>query len=261
MPLKGIAPYVGGKRVLAGRIIKVIDAIPHRTYAEVFVGMGGVFFRRTRVPSAEIVNDLSSDVATLFRVLQRHYLAFVEMLRWQLTTRAEFERLVACAPETLTDLERAARFFYLQTITFGAKATSRNFGVEITTSGGFDVTRIVPQLEAYHLRLAGVTIERLAYADFLRRYDRSGTLFYLDPPYYGSEGYYGPGMFGRDDFERLAELLSTLKGRFVMSLNDLPETRRIFGQFILHSVPVTYGVGGGKKTVRRRELIITGREL
>ena len=257
-PLKGIAPYVGGKRILAGRIIKVIDAVPHRTYAEVFVGMGGVFFRRTRAPSAEIVNDLSSDVATLFRVLQRHYLAFVEMLRWQLTTRAEFERLVACDPATLTDLERAARFFYLQVLAFGGKPSGRNFGVEVTTSGAFDVTRLVPQLEAYHLRLAGVTIERLPYGEFLPRYDREGTLFYLDPPYFGSEHFYGRDLFGRDDFERLAGLLSNLKGRFVMSLNDHPDVRRIFGRFKLQSVPVNYTVAGGKHGRKpRRELIIT----
>jgi hypothetical protein len=99
---KGIAPYVGGKRVLASQLVERIEAIPHQTYAEAFVGMGGVFFRRRSVAKAEVLNDLSSDVATLFRVLQRHYLAFVEMLRWQLTTRAEFERLVATDPDTLT---------------------------------------------------------------------------------------------------------------------------------------------------------------
>lgn len=252
--LRGLAPYVGGKRVLAATIIKRIQEIPHTTYVEPFVGMGGVFFRRPERVRAEIINDLSGDVATLFRVLQRHYLPFVEMLRWQLTTRAEFERLVRTDPNTLTDLERAARFFYLQKTAFGGKVAGRNFGVSPGEGAAFDVTRIVPELEAYHLRLAGVVVERLPYADCIARYDRPATLFFLDPPYLGSEHYYGDGMFGRADFEALAEILRGLKGRFLMTLNDAPEVRAVFKGFAMQSAKVTYGVGGGQTA--SRELLI-----
>ncbi len=110
LPHPGLAPYVGGKRNLAPQIIRKIARIPHRTYAEPFMGMGGVFFRRPEPAPVEVVNDLSRDVDTFFRVLQRHYVAFLEMLRFQITCRREFERLVATDPATLTDLERAARF-------------------------------------------------------------------------------------------------------------------------------------------------------
>ncbi|MEI9885899.1 MAG: DNA adenine methylase [Rhizomicrobium sp.] len=255
-PLKGIAPYVGGKRLLAPHLVDLIETMPHTTYVEPFVGMGGVFFRRRSRPKLEVVNDLSGDVATLFRILQRHYLAFVEMLRWQLTTRSEFERLVACDPSTLTDLERAARFFYLQKTAFGGKVAGRNFGVSPGERGAFDVTRIIPELEAYHERLAGVVVERLPFDQLVPRYDRPGTFFFFDPPYMGSEHYYGKGMFGPEDFERLAGLLSALKGRFIMTLNDCPEARRVFGQFKLAKRGLTYGVSGGQ--TKATELIITG---
>lgn len=76
--------------------------------------MGGIFLRRQSRPSSEMINDRARDVANLFRILQRHYPQFLEILRFQLTVRAEFERLVATDPDTLTDLERAARFLYLQ---------------------------------------------------------------------------------------------------------------------------------------------------
>jgi DNA adenine methylase len=49
--------------------------------------MGGVFFRRDQRPS-EVINDWSEDVATFFRILQRHYVPFMDMLRWQVTSRA-----------------------------------------------------------------------------------------------------------------------------------------------------------------------------
>ena len=113
-PVNPPAPYLGGKRFLASTIIARIGEVDHGLYAEPFVGMGGVFFRRDRRPDAEVINDRNGDVVNLFRILQRHYAAFMDHLKFQLTSRREFERLSRTDPATLTDLERAARFLYLQ---------------------------------------------------------------------------------------------------------------------------------------------------
>jgi len=109
-PAIPVAAYLGGKRNLARAVITRLEAIPHLTYAEPFVGLGGVFLRRPFRARSEIINDVSRDVTTLFRVLQRRYVAFLDMLRWQITSRAEFERLSIENPDSLTDMERAARF-------------------------------------------------------------------------------------------------------------------------------------------------------
>lgn len=255
-PTVPVAGYIGGKRNLARRLIPVLQAIPHRCYAEPFVGLGGIFLRRELAPPAEVINDLSGDVATLFRVLQRHYEALMGELKYKLTARVEFERLVASDPDTLTDLERAARFLYLQKTGFGGKVKARSFGVDPSGPARFDVTKLGVILESVHERLAGVVIERLPYADFLRRYDRPETLFFLDPPYWDCEGDYGPGLFSRADFATLAEILLGLRGRFVMTLNDRPEVRDTFRAFAMAPVPVTYTIsGGGGKSVG--ELVIT----
>jgi DNA adenine methylase len=161
MPVNTPAAYRGGKRRLAARIIGRLGATPHHCYVEPFVGMGGVFLKRPFRAKAEVINDVSRDVATLFRVLQRHFQAFMDMLKWQVTSRAEFERLRAAEADTLTDLERAARFLYLQRTAFGGKVTGRNFGTSVTTGGRFDVNKLAGMLEEVHDRLSGVVIECL----------------------------------------------------------------------------------------------------
>jgi DNA adenine methylase len=257
-PVSPVAPYLGGKRNLAGRLTKLIEATPHRAYAEPFVGMGGVFLRRRTRPRAEAINDISGDVATLFRVLQRHYVAFIDMLKWQITSRAEFERLVKTDPTTLTDLERAARFLYLQRLAFGGKVAGRNFGVDARSPARFDITKLQSMLEEVHERLAPVTIERLPYADFIRRYDTPETLFYLDPPYWDCENDYGEGVFERADYERLAEQLSGISGQFILSINDTPGAREVFGRFHLDTAEVTYTIATAStgKGKRVGELIV-----
>jgi DNA adenine methylase len=257
-PIRPIAPYLGGKKNLARRICAIIDRDAHDTYAEPFVGMGGIFLRRARRPQAEFINDRGREVYTLFRMLQEHYVAFLDLLRFQITTQANFERLVAVDPETLTDLQRAARFLYLQRLAFGGKVRGQNFGLATERPARFNLTTLEPDLEALHTRLSGVTVMNLDYADFITRLDRPGTLFYLDPPYFGNESDYGQTLFSRDRFEAMADQLARLKGRFLLSLNDHPEVRLVFSKFHLTEVRTTYSVGS-KKTVeeaRRGELII-----
>lgn len=255
-PVRPIAPYVGGKRALAKRLVEKIDAIPHTTYAEPFVGMGGIFFRRQRRPRKEVINDISADVVNLFRLLQRHYQQLLDVLKWQVCSRAEFDRLMSVRPETLTDLERAARFLYLQRTAFGGRVAARHYGVSYTGSARFDLTKLVPMLEEVHDRLCGVDIERLPYAELIGRYDGPGTLFYLDPPYHGCEGDYGPGVFSEADFEALTGLLAGIQGRFLMSINDTPEIRAIFAGFAIEEVQLNYRLSG--KVTPARELIISG---
>lgn len=256
-PVAPAAGYIGGKRRLARVLTRAIDRIPHGIYAEAFVGMGGVFLRRLRRPRVEVINDWSEDVSTFFRILQRHYVAFLDMLRFQLTTRAGFERLIRVDPTTQTDLERAARFLYLQRLAFGGKVAGRNFGISPGEPGAFDVTKLGPLLEQLHERLAGVVIERLPWQEFVSRYDRDDGLFYLDPPYWGSEGDYGRDLFDRSQFPLMADALGRTKARFLLSLNDCPPVREIFAGFSMVPVRLIYSVSGRGQTQEAAELVIS----
>lgn len=256
-PTRPVAPWLGGKRALAGRLAERIQAVPHARYVEPFVGMGGVFFRRRCRPKLEVVNDINQDVVNLFRILQRHYQQLLDVLKWQVCSRAEFVRLVQVDPETLTDLERAARFLYLQRAAFGGHAVNRNFGIDFNNGARFNLTKLVPMLEDVHERLAGVLIERLPFADCIRRYDsRPGTLFYCDPPYWGCTDDYGKNIFSPEDFQVLRDLLAGIQGSFILSINDRPEIREIFDGFDIEEVGINYRVSG--KVTAARELIISG---
>ena len=257
-PTAPVAPWLGGKRNLAKRICAIVDATPCSTYVEPFVGMGGIFLRRTVQPRGEVINDFGRDVANLFRILQRHYPQFLSVLRFQLTTRAEFYRLVETNPDTLTDLERVARFLYLQRTAFGGKISGRNFGVAKERGARFNLTTLEPMLEDLHTRLSGVVIECLDWADLIPRYDGAGTLFYLDPPYWGCENDYGKAMFERADFARMAAVLAGIQGKFIMSINDVPQIRELFAAFRLTEVTTSYTIGrANDRASDRAELLIS----
>ena len=258
-PVSPPAPYQGGKRNLAARITRIIEAVDHDGYAEPFVGMGGIFLRRRRRPRVEVINDISGDVVTLFRVLAEHYPYVIDMLRFRVSARAEFQRLLDLPPHRLTDLQRAVRFLYLQRLAFGGKISGRNFGVDSRAPARWNVGRLEQDLAEINERLQGVTIEQLPFGDFIRRYDRAGMLFYLDPPYWGCETDYGQDVFARGDFERLAEQLGAIAGKFILSINAAPEIRDIFAAFEQVDVATNYSIGSAAAGQGKRvgELLIS----
>ena len=241
-PAKQIAPWLGGKRLLAKHIVERIEAVPHRCYAEPFAGMGTVFFRRARRPSAEIINDINGEIVNLFRIVREHPDELARQFEWALASREEFRRLLAVPPETLTDVQRAARFAYLQRLRFGGRVNDGSMNTSPHYPSKFQAEMLLERIRDAHRRLQRVQIEHLDWHDFISRYDRPFALFYIDPPYWGHEADYGKGIFARDDFARMAELLRGLKGRFILSLNDRAEVRETFAGFALEEVTTRYSM-------------------
>lgn len=257
-PVRPAAAYIGGKRNLSKDLVQLIQSTPHDVYAEAFVGMGGVFFRRTLMPKSEVINDASRDVATFFRILQEHYPLFMEVIKYKLTTRADFERLSKVDPDTLTDLNRAARFLYLQACSYGGKVAGRTFGVDPTRSGRFNVTILAQRLAEISERMAGVVIECLDFDPFIRRYDTAGTLFFCDSPYVGTEDYYDASLFQEESLWRLAATLKGIKGRFIATNLDHPKVRDAFKGCDIREVDVTYTAAGKGHSKQVGELVIIG---
>ena len=89
---------------------------------------------------------------------------------------------------------------------------------------------------------------------FFTRFDRPDTLFYLDPPYWQTEGY-GVG-FGWEQYEKIAEAMRTMQGKAILSHNDHPDIRALFSGFDIDEVDFEYTLAGGGKSTSTKELII-----
>jgi DNA adenine methylase len=249
--VKGPLAYIGGKSKIANKIIEIFP--PHVTYVETFAGGAQTLFHKE--PSkVEVLNDLDSDVVTFFRVCQLHHDELVRYLKFVVISREWFDRLQMHDPQNLTDIQRAARFFYLQKNAYAGLVRKRKLGYSVTEPSRFNPESIPELVENTHKRLARVQIEHLPYEQILERYDRPTTLFYLDPPYFGRKLY--NFNFSESDFVELSTRIRELRGKFVLSLNDVPEVRRIFHQFHFLEIDLAYTA---QQTAGKRfpELLIT----
>lgn len=253
MRKKSPLSYLGGKSLLTKKIIPLIPE--HKCYAEVFAGAAWMLFRKEE-SEVEIINDINSDLVNLYRVIKHHLEEFVRYFKWALTAREEFDRLKKEDPETLTDIQRAARFYYLLKNSFGSKLTGQHFNIPTTRKSKFNLLRIEEELSAAHLRLSRVYIENKPYQEFIKRFDKPHTFFYIDPPYYNCENDYGKGIFSKEDFRVLKKLLSSIEGKFIMSINDAPEIRELFGDFQVKEVQTTYSCSGADKKKKVGQLLV-----
>ena len=250
--------YLGGKSRLADRIVKLIPD-DHVCYCEAFCGAAWVLFTKAE-SKVEVINDMDRELVTFWRVVQNHLEEFLRFYRHAVISREIFEIEKKKDPTTLTDIQRAARYYYLQRLAFGGKTVDRTFGTSALGTPRLNIANIEETLLEVHWRLKKVTIENLPALECIRRYDRPSTFFYLDPPYWETAGYAVP--FGPADYDALARTLSGIQGRFLLSLNDVPDVRRIFGRFQIRTVKTGYtvanGRGGGDRAAERTEVLITG---
>lgn len=245
---------MGGKRRLADRLIPLFP--PHECYVELFAGGAALFFLRPVPARTEVLNDVNGDLVNLYRVIQHHMEEFVRQFKWAISSRQVFKWQQAQATDPLTDIQRAARFFYLQHHAFGGKVDGQNFGTA-TTGPAINLCRIEENLSAAHFRLSGVYVEHLLWFDCAQRYDRPHSFMYADPPYWQTEGYGVP--FAWDEYEKLAEFMATAKGKVMFSINDHPDIRAEFSRFHCHELDIKYSNGNQAKgaPTSSRELVFT----
>ncbi len=250
----GPLSYIGGKRRIARRLLSLIPA--HTTYVEPFAGGAQVFFHKPR-SKVEVLNDLDDEIVNFLRICQRHPQELARTLRWQPASRRLFAWHQRQPPETLTDIERAARFFYLQKNAWSGKRTRQNFHFAVTKPPSYTPSSLATRLAEVAERLDHVQLEALPYDAVFAQYDRPTTFFYCDPPYVGVDLY--QHNFSDEQFEQLARQLRSLKGQFLLSINDCPKARAWFEGF--HHLELAFTYTSTHKPGLFRELLFANYSL
>lgn len=242
---------IGGKKRLRDEIIsRFPNNIPDR-YIEVFGGAGWVLFRKEKYPKQlEVFNDLDDQLINLFRCIKYHDKALQQELEWLPSSRTIFnDSLKIIDISGLTDIQRAARFLYLVKTSFGTDC--RTFKTSKSS-----LSKTIALMENIHERLDGVIIEHKDFENLITVYDRPEALFYLDPPYVGTENLYSVP-FVQNDHYRLCEKLKNIKGKFILSYNDCEFVRSLYSDFQIESIsrPNTLS-GSGRNQSLFHEVII-----
>jgi DNA adenine methylase len=233
--MRGPLCYIGGKNRLANQIIAMLPE--HKTYVEAFAGGCQTLFRK-KPSEVEIINDLNQDIVNFFRICQLHHEELVRFLSFTVVSRTWFDLLQKQDPSLLTDVQRAARFFYLQKNAFGGRVVNRHYHVSVVNKANFNPSTIPKMLADAHERLLRVQIESLPYQEVIAKYDRPTTLYYLDPPYWGRSLY--AFNLSNADFGEMRDRLRQIRGKFLLSINDVPEIRDLFKDFKIEELRLAY---------------------
>lgn len=254
--------WVGGKSRLRKYIIPLLPE--HTCYVEPFAGAAWVLFGK-QPSDVEILNDKEQELVNFFRVVKEKPEELIASFEWELVSRAEFDRLAGLDLTELNDVQRAHRFYYLIMAGWGGELHYPRFQTSITDAGHgnrlFGALKTLRQrLEPIHKRLRTVIIENLDWQDCIDRYDRQGTVMYIDPPYPGNGCNYSHNMRDWESHKLLAERLSRAECKWILSSYDKPEIRELFTRCHFTSVQSSSGMDtekNGGSRVLNKEILIT----
>lgn len=242
--------WIGGKKLLRNRILETFPEQGTFTrYIEVFGGAGWVLFSSERHAKIEVYNDVNGNLVNLFRCTKYHPEALQKELEFILMSREQFfDAKEQMEIQSLTDIQRAARFYILIKESFGSDL--RSFGVRPK-----NMENAIDYISTVSERLNTVVIENQDFERILKTYDKKDALFYLDPPYFKTERYY-PDRFMSEDHMRLKKALDKIKGRFLLSYNDCGYIRELYSGYSIEGVERMHNLVQGEVKPRYKEVLI-----
>lgn len=210
--------YYGGKQQLAGRIVKILEQSPaQKLYCEPFFGDGAVFFAR-KPAETEVINDVNSCLITFYRILKTDFNRLQKEVETSLHSRNLHRqaRVVLDNPDMFADVKIAWAVWVLSNQSFGC-GWDAGWGYDRAgaTSKKIANKRLV-FTEALSERLGTAEIECYDALKIITARDTEDTLFYLDPPYPGTDQGHYDG-YSAEDFRALLEVLQGIKGKFLLS--------------------------------------------
>lgn len=216
--------WIGGKSLLRKEIVSQFPQEKIERYIEVFGGAAWVLFYREKHANQEIYNDYNSELVNLFKCVKYHRAELQRELRYFLNSREMFQDFLhQYKVQGMTDIQRAARYFMVIKTSYGSD--TRSFGCVKK-----NIDNATKYLDAIEKRLQNVVIENKDFEGIIKTYDKSNSLFYFDPPYYGTEKYYSVD-FASKDHIRLKECISKIKSKFILSYNNCQEIKELYKDY------------------------------
>lgn len=258
--------WVGGKVRLSKEIVQIMPE--HKCYVEVFGGGLSTLFSKHKA-TQEVVNDINSELINFWKVIQIDFDNFKNKCNYLIPSREIFMEYKLQNVSELTDLDRAVRFFYLNRTCFGGDMNNPRFGT--SNSRRNRLCSLTDDFQGFmtpiYERLKDVTIENLDWKNCIVKYDQRKTskeaqevLFYLDPPYLNQYGY--ESEFTIEDHIKLADTLSNINGKFILSINQDTQITELYKgyYFIDKELKCTLNKDSDKVS-SRKEYIITNFEV
>lgn len=208
--------YYGGKQTLAPLIISLIPE--HTLYGEPFTGGGAVFFNKEPSKS-EVINDTNAELMNFYKVVRQHFAELQKMIERTLHCRNSFRQaeVVYHNPDLFDEVRRAWAVWVICAQSFSSKMYGP-FGFDRTDNATSKriANKRLNFTDAYAARLERTVIECADALYIIQSRDFEDAFFYCDPPYVGSNCGHYKG-YTEADFEALLSLLSTIKGKFLLS--------------------------------------------
>lgn len=216
--------YYGGKARIAPQIVPHIMAIPHTVYVEPFFGGGAVLYAKGKIDRGnsdyyrEAINDLNKQLITFWRVAREQP---EELARWiELTPYSQEEhreaRKIYNNPSEYSDLKVAWATYVECNMSFGnVTGAGWGSGVISMNSAITWVNRAAKLPECFE-RLRDVHIGCEDALSFIKRFDSSHSVAYIDPPYPDTnQGHYGG--YTLDNYQALCDALDNAQCSYVLS--------------------------------------------
>jgi DNA adenine methylase len=256
-PALSLVPYFGGKQALVPQLIAMIP--PHVSYVEVFGG--GAALLLNKPPSEiEVYNDIDSSIVNLFEVIRDNPDQFLQRAEYLVYSRELCERWadeVEAKQWPADPVERALRFWYVLRSSFAAHPEKGwAFSRDDIRQRPKSLHNNLLAIKTIHERLKLVEIDNLDFRSLIKNRDAPTTVFYLDPPYLEAEDY-SSGDFTLQDHLDLAEALKHVEAKWLMTIGDHPEIRRLYTNRIRGKLESTLSVEKVLKEdgIDRRKLI------
>ena len=240
-PIKCVAPWAGGKRRLAPRIVELLGE--HEVYVEPFVGGCAILPQKPRSRS-EYLNDANPCVVNALRCVRDHAAKVQSIIDQKPFTRESFEwakdyighSVPTCNPVDPHIAAAQLVLWWMGPNGLAGTATKPWFATRHTKTGGSPVTRwdsFRRSLTALSDRLIGAAIGGLDWEELLGAGGivKAGTAIYVDPPYLSKSFRYAVDFASMEDHRRLARFLNGLGGkpRIVVSYYDERDDANLFG--------------------------------